>query len=214
MKEEENALKLSRLQKDALGEIGNIGAGKAAVALSKFLARDVSMSLPELEIIKKPPIESFKQELFSKNDIALITLSTIKPSKFDLFCVIEKESVDKLLRIMIKNPEIKPEMSQYHPIYKSLIKEVGSILLIQYVSALNKHLKIENILTYPNIYFGKLKQCLEKAKNKGVLVCDRYEKTITVRLRIFTVEENISFELIISPCGYTVSKFLEALNIP
>jgi len=208
-----SGLILTRLQKDALGELGNIGAGKAGVALSKFLARDVSMSLPNLEIVNEIPIKAFQKQLFDEKEVALIMLSTIQPTTFDLFCVITKESVDKLLKIMFKEPEINTKMVRYRPIYHSLIKEIGSILLMQYISALNKHLRVEHKITYPRAYFGALIDGINKAIKENAITCNTKEKTATVRLKIFTVEENITFDLIIAPCGDTIQKFLKAMHL-
>ena len=42
---------LSEMRKDALGEVGNIGAGHAATALSEVLGRRVVLSQPELQIV-------------------------------------------------------------------------------------------------------------------------------------------------------------------
>ncbi|MFN2462113.1 MAG: chemotaxis protein CheC, partial [Candidatus Velthaea sp.] len=46
------ALKLSDLQKDALKEVGNIGAGHAATALSQLLNTTVKLSEPSIDVIK------------------------------------------------------------------------------------------------------------------------------------------------------------------
>jgi chemotaxis protein CheC len=43
---------LTPLQIDALREVGNIGAGNAATALSRLLNRRISMSVPKAQIIK------------------------------------------------------------------------------------------------------------------------------------------------------------------
>jgi len=50
--EPESALPaLSEMRKDALGEVGNIGAGHAATALSEVLGRRVVLAQPELQIV-------------------------------------------------------------------------------------------------------------------------------------------------------------------
>jgi hypothetical protein len=46
------SLKLSDLQKDALKEVGNIGAGHAATALSQLLNTTVKLSEPSIDVIK------------------------------------------------------------------------------------------------------------------------------------------------------------------
>ena len=212
---ENEKFKLSRIQLDALGELGNIGAGKAGVALSKFLARDVSMSLPHTSVITGSPLKAFSEEFLKEKEVTLITLSTVLPSTFDLYCAVTKESIDKLLQLMFHEPEIAEKIKSYHRTYLSLIKEIGSILLIQYVTALNKYLNVEHTITNPHIFIGSMKENIEEAiKEKAIICRELNERTISIKLSIFTVEENISFELIIVPCKDTINTFLDALNIP
>ncbi len=45
-------LKLNDLQKDALKEVGNIGAGHAATALSQLLNTKISLAQPRVEVTK------------------------------------------------------------------------------------------------------------------------------------------------------------------
>ena len=44
----EEITELSEMEFDALREIGNIGAGNAATALSKLLNRKIDMAVPEV----------------------------------------------------------------------------------------------------------------------------------------------------------------------
>ena len=43
---DEDILKLTAMQLDALREIGNVGAGNAATALSQILNRKIGMTVP------------------------------------------------------------------------------------------------------------------------------------------------------------------------
>ena len=43
--------KYSAIQLDALAEVGNIGAGNAATALSQMINRKVNMSVPAVNIV-------------------------------------------------------------------------------------------------------------------------------------------------------------------
>ena len=49
--EKDEVLSLSPMQLDALREIGNIGAGNAATALSQIINRKIDMSVPRLNIL-------------------------------------------------------------------------------------------------------------------------------------------------------------------
>ena len=51
----EEILKLSEMQIDALREVGNVGAGNAATALSQIINRTIDMTVPRVTIL---PLES------------------------------------------------------------------------------------------------------------------------------------------------------------
>ena len=47
----EDVLKLSAMQLDALREIGNVGAGNSATALSQIINRKIDMNVPKVAIL-------------------------------------------------------------------------------------------------------------------------------------------------------------------
>ena len=47
----EDILDLSAMQLDALREIGNVGAGNSATALSQIINRKIEMNVPEVAIV-------------------------------------------------------------------------------------------------------------------------------------------------------------------
>ena len=51
---DENLTELSELQMDVLKEIGNVGAGNSATALSRLIQRRIEMNVPQVALV---PIE-------------------------------------------------------------------------------------------------------------------------------------------------------------
>ncbi len=199
---------------DALGEIGNIGAGKAGVALSKILNRDVSMSTPFIDLSYKPPEDSFPEEWYSKDELVVVTLSTASDHNFDLYCLFDKKSADNLLKLMFTNFIKKESVEDYTTLERSLLKEIGSILLLQYISALNKLLKVDNVATYPHIFTGKLRDIISASKTTAnVGRCQSEKDTYVVNLNVFTIEEEVSATITIVPCEDTIPRFLQSLGI-
>ena len=47
----DDVLKMSPAQMDALREIGNVGAGNSATALSQIINRRIEMNVPEVSIV-------------------------------------------------------------------------------------------------------------------------------------------------------------------
>ena len=66
--------KLSEFHLDALQEVGNIGAGHAAIALTQFLNRSTYMSIPRVAIQQLQDIPKMI-EMPIDQDLAIISLN-------------------------------------------------------------------------------------------------------------------------------------------
>lgn len=213
-----NNIELSKFEKDALGELGNMGAGAAGIALSKFLNRDVSMSLPKLKFVSNNSDTTFfSPDAYEQDQLALIRMSVILPFEMELICLINKRSFGLLLKKLFQDFVIKEDLSEYQSLHYSLIKEIGSILILQYITALNKLLNIECAVTYPTLHMGSLDDTLSQVNSK-YLSRDDFDCTVEslnfgINLDIFTVKDNISFELIVLPCTGAIRKIIKYLTI-
>ena len=69
---------LSEMEKDALGEIGNISFGSSATALSTLLSQKVDITTPEVSVILKSKlVEEFPHPYVAIQVIILMDLSGI-----------------------------------------------------------------------------------------------------------------------------------------
>ncbi|MHA2341121.1 MAG: chemotaxis protein CheC [Candidatus Hodarchaeales archaeon] len=75
--------KLSEFQLDALREVGNIGAGHAAVALTQFLNRSTYMSIPNVALDRVKSIHRLVK-MPTDQDLAIISLDTVHDIKYSL----------------------------------------------------------------------------------------------------------------------------------
>ncbi|HDT15501.1 MAG TPA: CheY-P-specific phosphatase CheC, partial [Firmicutes bacterium] len=57
---------LTEFQSDALKELGNVGAGNAATALSQLLGRDITLSIPKVDVL---PVEEIVTKVPSRGTI-------------------------------------------------------------------------------------------------------------------------------------------------
>ena len=209
----------SKLHIDALAELGNIGVGAASQAFSKFLNRDVSMSLPRMKILsnyENTQLGFFNEVHYEKAEIAIIRMSIVMPDRFELLCLIDKESVDKLLKILFANFVPRDNMSDYSHVHQSLIKEVGSILILRYVSSLNKLLDEEYVVSYPSLHTGPLLQAISDAQDEVNKLFGDFMFTSTklgINLDIFTTEDDILFDLTILPSNDSVDRFLKNMGV-
>ncbi|MHA2215945.1 MAG: chemotaxis protein CheC [Candidatus Hodarchaeales archaeon] len=193
--------KLSEFQLDALREVGNIGAGHAAVALTQFLNRSTYMSIPNVALDRVKSIHRLVK-MPTDQDLAIISLDTVHDIKYSLLVFFDKESVVKIIDLEGKN------LLDLSPLFKSLIKETGSILLLKYVEALNYFLKANSFPSPPKLRFGSIDSLKDhelKGKNQDV------PAVLVVECDIFTSKRNIAVDLAIVPHSETFDQFMKCL---
>ncbi len=122
---------LSLEQLDALKELGNIGAGNAATALSQILNKKVDMSVPRVKVY---PIEEIP-ELFggSENIVAGVLLRMFGDMQGSLMFLLDEEGAFKLLDMMMVTgiDHVTDEISM------SALMEVGNIISSSYLNSLS-----------------------------------------------------------------------------
>ncbi len=138
---------LNTMHLSVLSEIGNIGAGNAATALSHILADKVMMSVPELQIID---VDSMATILGGpENEVAGILVNMTQDVQGMLLFLLDKEFICMLINVLM-NENIK-SFSDISEINMSAIKEIGNILAGSYVSAISGMTNLNIMLSTPQI---------------------------------------------------------------
>ena len=117
---------LSEFQLDGLQEIGNIGAGHAAVALTQFLNRSTYMSIPKVGIDSVQSITRFVKMPRDQN-LAIVSARTTSSLLYTLMVFLDDQSVNRIIDLMTESEE-DTDLIELSPLFMSLIKEIGSIL--------------------------------------------------------------------------------------
>ncbi len=136
---------LDQTHLDVLKEIGNIGAGHAATALSQLVAEKIEMTVPDVSII---PL-SDASNIFggSENEVVGIYMRVFgdAPGKIVfLFAVPEaKTLVDRIAR---RAAGTTKEFLEYE---QSALKEIGNIMTGAYLHALTRLTGLQQISSVP-----------------------------------------------------------------
>ena len=200
--------KLSEFQLDALREVGNIGAGHAAVALTQFLNRSTYMSIPNVALDRVKSIHKLVK-MPTDQDLAIISLKTVSDIKYDLLVFFDKESVLKIIDLMTTAPDLDgKDLSDLSPLFKSLIKETGSILLLKYVEALNYFLKADSFPSPPKLRIGSIDSLHDHELHNNI---QDISTVLVVECDIFTSKRNIAVDLAIVPQSETFNEFMRSL---
>ncbi len=202
-----NYEEISEFHLDALQELGNIGAGHAAIALTDFLKKSTYMSIPEVEINDVNNLLDIVK--FPKgNQMAIISLESIKDLYYSLFAFIDESSVQRIIDIMTTDVKSdSAEMINLSPLFMSLIKEVGSILLLKYVEALNDFLEVESYPSPPVMRIGTLESITENEFKEMKI---KNQKVLFIECDIFTNERKIQVDMAIVPHEKSINQFMKS----
>lgn len=125
-------IQLSRMQMDALQEIGNIGLGHAATSLSELLESRINMDVPRAGFI------SYEQviELIGgyEKPVSCVSLSLGGDVKGLVFYIFDETSTLKLLEMLVGLDD--HTASGLDSMAMSTIKEIGNIMTGAFVTAI------------------------------------------------------------------------------
>ncbi|WP_281887597.1 chemotaxis protein CheC [Paenibacillus sp. YYML68] len=123
---------LPEFQMDVLKEVGNIGAGHAATALSKLLDKPVDMLVPKVRMVM---FEEIADSVGGAEAIVIaIFLRVEGETPGNLFFILTQESAKKLLRNLVGIEVVSED--GYTEMEISALSEIGNILAGSYLSSL------------------------------------------------------------------------------
>jgi len=133
---------LTPLQLDALREVGNIGSGNAAVALSTMVDKKVLLSVPRASLV--PLVKVSDLVGGAETPVVGIYLHISGDASGSMLLLLEEQSAEQLARLMC-SPVSEGELST---VEQSALQETGSILAGSYLNALSQ---MTGILLKPSV---------------------------------------------------------------
>ena len=145
---------------DVLKELGNIGAGNAATALSEMLGYMVKVSVPSVKVADMKDVA--KEIDTGDEEVIAILINLDQDLIGTILTVLYKPFVNELIKTFL-GCEIKTtDDLRANEMAKSALSEVGNITAANYVNALARLSKMTiNILT-PDLHIEKLQDMMEK----------------------------------------------------
>lgn len=195
---------LNSLQIDVLREIGNIGAGNAATALSKMISKRIDMDVPKVNILEFKNVA----ELVGGPEVEVIGIyfKVTGDITGSIMFLLDKISAKVLTNLLIGKQDDGLEMDEMD---FSALQEVGNILSGSYLSSLSAltNLKLTvsvpslamdmagAILSVPVILFGQV-------GDKVMLIETNFnEGTTHVKGNFFLIPDEESFEILLKSLG-------------
>ncbi|MCW2277423.1 chemotaxis protein CheC [Heliophilum fasciatum] len=201
-----NFLSLTPMQMDALREVGNVGAGNAATALSEMVGRAIDMNVPALGIV--PFCEVSEHMGGAETLVAGVYICVTGEAPASMLFVLPLDSacglVDMLMGRPIGTTVTIGEMEE------SALKEIGNILTGTYLRALSMFTQITFEQSVPALAID-----MAEAINSVVLamVADVGDHALLLETEFKGAAQNIKGSLFLIPQEGTLEKILASLGL-
>ncbi|PCI52137.1 MAG: hypothetical protein COB51_00620 [Moraxellaceae bacterium] len=142
---------LSPIEKDAVGELFNIGMGQVGRALSEITGKEVQLNLPVLRFI--PQCDIAKEFGFSldANDLDVIVESFTGDISGKALLFFPKNIAQKLLEITLNT---KSDYDYEDPLHQDAMKELGQIVINACFNSISNMLKCAANADLPYLLHG------------------------------------------------------------
>ncbi|WP_416150928.1 chemotaxis protein CheC [Salipaludibacillus sp. HK11] len=134
---------------DILKEVGNIGAGNAATALSQMLNKTIDMKVPAVKVV---PFNEISDSVGGEEAVvAAVFLRIEGDAPGNMFFMLPVDEANELISQLIGNPSLNLKDDPIDEMGASALSEVGNILAGSYLSALSDFTKMNLQPTPPAI---------------------------------------------------------------
>ncbi|HPF85332.1 CheY-P phosphatase CheC [bioreactor metagenome] len=201
----------SNLQLDAMREVGNIGAGNAATALSIMLARPVDMDVPKAELVSIYELAEYYGDPLTM--VSAVFVRSEGEFTCSLIFIQEEDESRKLVDLLIgqqmggMDPASVPaEMRD------SALTEVGNIILSSFLNAINVLIGGTHSISVPGVAHDMLGSILDVVASifgqsgEHALIVD-------TSLKVENVEEGVSGKVVMLPDPGSLEILLGKLQV-
>ncbi len=197
--------RLNQMLRDALQELGNIGVAHSATALSQILNRKVDMSVPRVTLVRVE--DMYKRISNNPGEIVVgIASETLGDGKMDLLFILDESSTRTLLSAL-RAGEIPP-LTDLPELDREILVEVGNIILLHCVSAMNTFTGLRLYPMPPSIAVDMNNAIIQHMINKDG---EYKRRMISVEVDIFTETMNIKGVVFMFPNQKELDKLMEQL---
>jgi chemotaxis protein CheC len=151
---------LDQMQLDAIREIGNIGAGHAAAALSEMIGYPVDIDIPKAELVSIYNLDSYYGDPDASCTAVFAASDSATPLNFML--LLKEDAVAQIVGLLVaKQFGMQMDFSAMElEMVDSALGEIGNILLGSFLNAVNELLGLTNGITTPAVTHDMLASIL------------------------------------------------------
>lgn len=141
-------LELTSLQLDALREVGNIGAGNSATALSQLLNQKIDMTVPNINIV---PFDEIFSRIGGEEVVVAVIVRVLGDNPGNILFVFKKEGA-----LSIVNSLTGEDSDQISELGTSALCEIGNIISSSYMNAISRFTNLVMMPSVPAVTYDML----------------------------------------------------------
>jgi chemotaxis protein CheC len=210
----EQSIMLTEQQKDALQEVGNIGAGNAANALAKMINRRVDINIPAVEMVE---LDVYADMISKKNLKLFVAWSNVTgKTRASVLSIFKVSDVIRLTSLIIEDGTSKKmtvsginSVNDFPELERSAIAELGHILASHYTTALGDLLGLRLMTEPPDMSIDVGKQLFTILKDEiGILK----KLSLVITTAVIVKDIKVTGTFLFIPELETLENLLEALS--
>ena len=202
--------RFAEFQLDVLQEVGNIGSGNAATALSILLNKPVNMKVPRVRML---PFEEISELFGGAEEVVVAVFSRVEgDAPGNLFFIISLESARHLLQILVGFPAEETGRGQvFTEMEVSALCEIGNILSGSYLSSLGDFTGLNFVPSVPAIALDMIGAVL----SHGVMMYGAMgEHALFIETFFSQGQHAVEGHYFFIPDPDSYAKLFEALGVP
>ncbi len=204
-----NFTNFGEFQIDVLREVGNIGAGNAATALSKLIQKEIDMKVPQVKVLSFDQIADFVGGAEALVVTVFLRVEGDCPS--NMFFILDYPSARNLLRNVFGMIEGASDNEQLSEMELSALHEIGNILAGSYLSSLADFTNLDLHPSVPALAIDMagaiLSYGLIELGNSG-------DFALTIDTAFFEGNEEVQGHFFLIPDPDSLEKLFSALGVP
>lgn len=197
---------MGNLGMDVMREIGSIGTGNAATALSEVLSQKIKMSLPEVRILG---FNEAIKEMGGPESIVAGVLVAMSGEINGIMLYIQRLDFINIVLERLLSKKIE-NYSELQPLEVSALVEIGNIIISSYVSAISKLTGITINLSVPSISVNMLGAILSVPMAEFGHETD---KIMTIDGKFVCNEKEVFSNLLLLPDIKSLNELLKKLGV-
>jgi len=196
-----SVLILDEMQHDALGEIFNIGVGRAASSLSQIVNDEVLLTAPEVTLVRIDQAAKLLQSA-ELQQFSSVSQTFSGPFEAQALLVFPETNALEIVRLMVGPHMSIEELAEFE---QEAMCEIGNIILNACMSSLADIFKVSFNSTLPLHRFGN-------AENLPVLEGDENQMVLLLQVDMVISQQHIQGHILFLLSVSSMNSLLACLN--